>query len=196
VDRKIVYSSTPLKLRIPVRLLVSASPLRMRAFFGWLAPLVLIACTEDEGRNHRYLNKPPAPVVRPAMPASTPVPEPAIGSMPSARIMSVRNARTGTPTSLEEVREPLEILAMVSRGRGTPASRPARLELALTGPTDTVLALQVSPAVPLVIALPFHISVGAPGGLAPGRYEARARIVGEGAGTMAESAPLRLVVQP
>jgi hypothetical protein len=196
VDRKIVYSSTPLKLCVLVSLLVSASTLRLRAFFGWLAPLVLIACTEDEGRNHRYLNKPPAPAVRPAMPVAAPVPEPAIGSMPSARIMSVRNAATGTPTSLAEVREPLEILAMVSRGRGTPASRPARVELALSGPTDTVLVVQVSPAVPLVIALPFHVSVGVSGGLAPGRYEARARIVGEGAGTLAESVPLPLIVRP
>jgi len=155
-----------------------------------------MACTEDEGRNHRYLNKPPAPAVRATVPASAPVPEPAIGSVPSARIMSVRNTSTGTPASLEEVGEPLEILVMVSRGRATPDSRPARVELALSGPKDTVLAVPVSPAVPLVVALPFHVAIGAPGGLTPGRYEARARIVGEGAGILAESVPLPIVVRP
>ena len=181
---------------MPVSLLIFASTLRLRASIGWLAPLVLVACTEDEGRNHRYLNKPPAPAVRTTMPATAPVPEPAIGSVPSARIMSVRTTSTGAPASLEEVREPLEILVMVSRGRGTPDSRPARVELALSGPTDTVLAAPVVPAVPLVIALPFHVPVRTPGGLAPGHYEARTRIVGEGAGTLAESVPLPLVIRP
>ena len=181
---------------MPVRLFVPASTPRLRASIVWLAALVLIACSEDEGRNHRYLNKPPAPAARAAMPASAPVPEPAIGSVPSARIMSVRDAATGAPASLEQVREPLEILAMVSRGRATPGSRPARVELALSGPTDTVLVVEVNPDVPLVIALPFHVPVGTPGGLAPGRYEARARIAGAGIGTLAESVPLPLVVRP
>ena len=145
---------------------------------------------EDEGRNHRYLNKPPAPVVRPASPASPPVPEPAIGSVPSARIMSVRAVATGAPVSLEQVREAVEILALASRGRAAPASQPVRVELVIRGPLDTVLTADVSAEVPLIVALPFHLDVRGPRGLPPGRYEAQARIVGGGGRHMAESIPL------
>ena len=159
-----------------------------------LAPLVLAACMEDEGRNHRYLNKPPAPVVHPASPASPSVPEPAIGSVPSARIMSVRAVATGAPVSLEQVREPVEILALASRGRATPASQPVRVELVIRGPMDTVLTAEVTADVPLIVALPFHLGVRGPRGLPAGRYEARARIVGEGGHLMAESLPVPLVV--
>jgi hypothetical protein len=172
------------------------SSLRVLPSIALLAPLLLAACMEDEGRNHRYLNKPPAPVARPASPASAPVAEPAIGSIPSARIMSVRTVATGVPVSLELVREPIEILAMASRGRTVPASRPVRVELVIRGPVDTVLSANVSPEVPLIVALPFHVDIGGPQGLPPGRYEAQARIVGEGSRPMAESVPVSLVVRP
>jgi hypothetical protein len=179
-----------------VTLLILRFTRRVRPSLGWLAPLVLAACTEDEGRKHRYLNKPPAPAVRPATPVSAPVPEPAIGSVPSARIMSVREVATGAHTSLEHVRKPVEILAMVSRGRAVPASRPVRVELELRGPSDTVLAEAVGAPVPLVVTLPFHLVVGGPGGLLPGRYEARTRLVVQGMGSLAESVPIALVVGP
>ena len=107
VNRKIVYSSTSLKLRVlPVTLLLARYSRRVRPSIVWLAPLILAACTEDEGRKHRYLNKPPAPAARPVSPLSAPAPEPAIGSLPSARIMSVRDAATGAPHRSSYVRAP------------------------------------------------------------------------------------------
>lgn len=197
MPRKIVYLSTPLKLRPPpMPLPLPSISRRVRPVIGWLAPFVLAACMEDEGRNHRYMNKPPAPAVHAAVPNTAPVPEPAIGSVPSARIMSVRVAATGAPVSLVQVREPVEILAMVSRGRGSPPSRPVRVELSIRGPVDTVLSADVSADVPLILALPFHVDVGGPGGLPPGRYEAQARIIGREIGPMAASVPISVVVRP
>lgn len=127
---------------------------------------------------------------------STPVAEPALGTVATARIASVRGAATGAPVSLEQVREPIELLALVSHGRTIAATSAARLELAVSGPVDTVLAVGLAAPVPVVATQVFRIDPGPRSGLPAGRYEARVRLVGEDGRAVAESIPVAFVVRP
>lgn len=131
------------------------------------------------------------------MPArSAPVPEPPLGSGVTARIMSVRRAATGAPVSLEQVREPIELLALVSHGRTLASTSAARLELALSGPLDTVQVLPLFAPVPVVVTHVFRVRAGPGSGLRAGRYEARARLLGEDGRLVAESIPVTFLVRP
>jgi hypothetical protein len=157
--------------------------------------LLAAACSGETARDHIYLSKPPA-VARPAVPASSaPVAEPALGSVATARIVSVRRGATGAPVSLEQIREPIELLALASHGRSLASTSAARLELALSGPVDTVHTLPLSAPVPVVVTQLFRIEVGPGSGLLAGRYEARARLVGEDGRVVAESVPVAFLVR-
>jgi hypothetical protein len=160
-----------------------------------LALLLAAACSGETAHDHIYTSRPPA-VARPAAPArSAPVAEPAFGSVATARIVSLRVAATGVPASLEDVREPIEVLAVAGHGRTIATSSAARLELALSGPVDTVLVVPLGAPVPLVVTQAFRIEVGPPRGLRPGRYEARARLLGEEGHLIAASIPTAFQVR-
>ena len=158
-------------------------------------PLLLAACAGDDARDHVFVSRPPTPVVQLSAPES-PVPERPLGAAgPSAKIESVRLVSTGAPASLGEVRESFEMLVVASRGRGNSPLQAARAELRLTGAFDTTFAAHFEPPVPLVIALPFRVAVGAPGGLCQGRYMAQVRLLTATGRVLATSAPLALRVR-
>jgi hypothetical protein len=172
--------------------------LRLSALRRALPAVLLLvgACAGEDARDHVFVSRPPAPVVRPSPPAP-PVPERPLGAAgPTAKIESVRLVSTGAPVSLGEVRESFELLVVVSRGRGTSPMEAARAELRLTGAVDTTLVTPFEPPVPLVIALPFRVPVGASGGLRAGRYAAQVRLIGAAGRVLAASAPLALSVRP
>jgi hypothetical protein len=125
------------------------------------------------------------------------VPEPAIGgAWPIATINSVRLASTGSPALLGEIADSVDVLTLVSRGRGSSPDGPARIELRLGGPTDTTLVERVAGPVPAVIAHGFRVVVGgASGGLRDGVYHARVRFVGPTDHVIAQSVPLYLRVR-
>jgi hypothetical protein len=161
-----------------------------------IALLLALACGGETAHDHIYTSKPPA-VARPAAPVrAAPVAEPAFGSVPTARIVSLRIAATGVPVSLEQIREPIEILAMVGHGRTIAATSAARLELVVSGPVDTVHVMPLAAPVPLVVTQAFRIEVGSARGLRRGRYEAQARLVGEDGRTVAASVPVAFQARP
>jgi hypothetical protein len=158
--------------------------------------LLLTACTGEDARDHVHVSRPPTPVVRPTAPAP-PVPERPLGAAgPSARIESVRLVSTGAPASLGDVRESFEVLVVVSRGRGVSPVQSLRAELRVSGGSDTTLVARFDAPVPLVVAHPFRVPVGGPGGLARGRYAARVRLVMATGRVLAASTPLTLGVRP
>ena len=158
--------------------------------------LLIASCSGEDARDHVFVSRPPAPLVRPSPPAPPAAVRPLGAAGPSAKIESVRLVSTGAPVSLGEVRESFEMLVVVSRGRSTSPTEAARAELRLTGAFDTTLVTHFEPPVPLVIALPFRVPVGASGGLRAGRYAAQVRLIGGAGRVLAASAPLALSVRP
>jgi hypothetical protein len=163
---------------------------------GSLALLLVsvASCVRDEGRSHVYRSSPP-PAAAPAVAA--PVAELPIGARgPSAQIVAVRLASTGAPAALDRVTEPVDVVALVSRGRGSSPRGPATLELRITGPIDTTLRRRLDGPVPIAISHVFRVAAGSSAsGLPDGRFQVKVRLVGPAASRVAESVPVHLGVR-
>jgi hypothetical protein len=129
-----------------------------------------------------YQSSPP-PRATAAVPAATGAASttelPVGSSGPSARVVSVRVASTGEPAALEHLTQSVDVVTLVSRGRGSSSAGPARLELRVTGEADTTLVERITGPVPTVIAHSFRLS-SSDGfvGLPNGRYQLQVRLVG------------------
>jgi hypothetical protein len=158
---------------------------------------LFIACTRDEAVSHVYQSPPPSAAQAPPVPINN-APEPPIGSGgPSARITGVRLVSTGEPVALDQLTEAVFVTTLVSRGRQSSPAGPARLELRITGATDTTLAVTVQAPVPLVIAHDFAVAMGpGSGGLPPGRFAMQVRFIGAAGRRLAASVPLPIRVRP
>ncbi|MDB4883163.1 MAG: hypothetical protein JWL95_1929 [Gemmatimonadetes bacterium] len=159
-------------------------------------PLIL-ACAGDDARNHVHQSPPPMRAVQPAAAPAPDVPEPPVGGgWASAKISSVRLASTGAPAALGEITDPVQVLVVVTRGRGSSPDGPARLELHLSGATDTTLVEPIASPVPLVIAHEFLVVPGhGPTGLGDGPYRLGVRLVRAAGTTIAQSTPLWLTIR-
>jgi hypothetical protein len=158
---------------------------------------LVAACANDDARRHVFESAPPsraAPASAPATPAPAAV-EASMGtSGPSARVVAVRLASTGAPAVLERLTESVDVVTLVSRGAGSSASGPARLELRVIGAVDTTLVSRLEGPVPRVVAHSFRLSsVDGSVGLPSGRYQLQVRLVGP-TGRQVVSAPLSVVV--
>lgn len=158
--------------------------------------VIVASCAGDDARSHVFQSAPP---VRATQPTTTaPVrPEPPIGTTgPSAKITSVRLASTGEIASLDDIRGSLDVVTVASRGPGSSSAGPARLELRLTGPTDTTLTEVIDAPVPIVVAHVFRVEVarGVPS-LRDGVHRGELRLVGPAGGVVARSIPLTLTVR-
>ena len=108
----------------------------------------------------------------------------------------MRSASTGAPVALGDIADSVDVLAVVSRGRASSASGSARLELVLSGRSDTMLVASIEAPVPVVIAHAFRLVASrAAGGLRDGNYRARVRLVGGEGRSIAESVPIFLTVR-
>jgi hypothetical protein len=158
----------------------------------------VVSCANDDARSHVFQSSPPpravpaAPVVAGAAAAA----EPPVGSTgPSARVVSVRVASTGEPATLERLSEAVDVVTLVSRGRGSSAAGPARLELRLTGAVDSTIVERLATPVPTVVAHSFRLSSpDGSVGLPNGRYQLQVRLVGP-TGRATSSAPLSVGVR-
>jgi hypothetical protein len=166
--------------------------------WSWASVVALAAaCANDDARPHVYQSSPP-PRTAPAAVVSAgagATAEPPIGSSgPSARVVSVRLVATGEPATLERLTESVDVVTIVSRGAGSSAAGPARLELHITGSLDTTLVTRMPGPVPRVIAHSFRLSSSDGSvGLPTGRYRLQVRLVGP-TGRQVASAPLAVGV--
>ena len=110
--------------------------------------------------------------------------------------MSFRLAATGAPTALDELTEGVDVVTLVSRGRGSSADGPMRLELRFKGVVDTTFVERLQSPVPIVVAHSFRISAADGSvGLPNGRYELQLRLVGPTGRVVAASVPVHVGVR-
>jgi hypothetical protein len=145
---------------------------------------------------HVYQSPPPAIAAAPTQHADT-SPEPPIGTFgPSARITGVRLVSTGQPVALDQLAEPVLVTTVISRGRQSSPAVPARIELRITGATDTTLIVQVRTPVPFIVAHDFPIAIGGgSGALRAGRFAMQVRLVGPAGRQLAASVPVPIRVR-
>jgi hypothetical protein len=160
--------------------------------------MAVASCAGDDARKHVYQSPPPVRATIPSSSARAPsTPEPPIGAAwATAKINSVRLASTGTIASLGDITDSIDVLAMVSRGKGSTSAGPARIELHFAGPTDTTLVETVKAPVPLVVAHVFRVDAAhGPAGLHDGVYRAQLRLIGPDGRVIAQSTQLWLSVR-
>jgi len=157
---------------------------------------LIAACARDESR-HVYRSAPPPPAPALAAAASPAVELPLGAGGPTARIVAVRLSSTGAPTALDRVTEPLDVVTLVARGRGSSSAGPAHLQLRLSGRHDTTLVERLDTPVPAIVAHTFHLSApdGSPG-LPDGAYQMQVRLIGPNGRVVAASIPVFLGVAP
>ena len=110
--------------------------------------------------------------------------------------MAVRRVSTGAPAALDRIAEDVDVVTLVSRGRGSSPLGPARLELRIVGPIDTTLVIRYPSPVPIVVSHTFRVVTGSDsGGLPEGRFALRVRLVGPGGARLAESVPVAVSVR-
>jgi thiazole synthase ThiGH ThiG subunit len=165
---------------------------------AWTRPLafaLLASCAGDDSR-HVYESSPPvravaAPTI---VPAAAELPIGAGG--PTARVAAVRLTATGAPAPLDRLSESVDVVTVVSRGRGSSPQGPARLELHLTGVIDTTFVERLDTPVPMIVAHSFRVPVNEGStGLPSGRYQLQVRLVGPSGRAVAASVPVFIGVQ-
>ena len=166
-----------------------------------LAVCVALACHDD--RPHVY-QAPPPPTARPAaeVPRDREAPavaEAQIGTVGAeARILAVRDAATGNPVALTSIAQPIEVLTLVARGPGRPASETARIQLVMHGPEEAEQTLVLDAPAPAIVAHAFLVPIAGDGrtGLRAGRYTLQVRIVGGDGVVLASSGPVYVQAGP
>ena len=154
-----------------------------------LAPL-LAACHDERPDTHVYSAPAPRQAARgTGAAASVELPLGAMG--PGAQITSVLNAATGIPVSLVATAGIVDVMAVVALGPDPLRFGDVRADLAISGPRDTILDLELGSPPPSMIAHPFRISVDA---LGPGSYSMRARLKRVSGAVVVESAPVFFTV--
>ena len=97
---------------------------------------------------------------------------------------------------LDDLTEAVDVVTVVSRGRGSSANEPVRLELRVKGIVDTTLVERLAAPVPIVVAHSFRISSpDGSAGLPDGRYALQLRLVGPTGRAVAASVPVFMQVR-
>jgi hypothetical protein len=160
------------------------------------------SCANDEARPHVFRSSPPpaSATASPPTPSSAnaagTIERPVGATGPAARVTAVRVASTGAPARLELVSESVDVVTLVSRGRGSSPQGPVRIELRITGAIDTTLVERFETPVPVVVSHAFRVSPSdGSAGLPNGRYQLQVRLLGPSGRQLAASVPLFIGVQ-
>jgi hypothetical protein len=164
---------------------------------------VATSCVNDEPRTHVFRSSPPPPASATSSPLTTAnanvsatIERPIGATGPAARVTAVRVISTGAPARLELVSESVEVVTLVSRGRGSSPQGPARIELRITGALDTTVVERLETPVPIVVSHAFRVSPSdGSAGLPDGRYELQVRLLGPTGRQLAASVPLFIGVR-
>ncbi|MEP6622661.1 MAG: hypothetical protein ABJE47_25290 [bacterium] len=167
---------------------------RARHFCSLAVPFCL-ACRDDPAPHVFHAPAPAPPSAVAPVPASGPdVP---FGSETAGiRVIAFTNAVTGAPISLTDIRDSVDVLALLARGPGADPSESLRAQLLLRGACEGVLTTAFPAPAPAVIAHQFRLRV-AGGEIActrDGDFTAQVVLRGSRGRAIASSVPLHLVV--